>query len=103
MPRGMAPLGIGNSVIAPAGVILAILLPRGSLNQRLPSGPTVICSAVTPGVGIAYSLNVTCAGHMVARISPMVPKYAFIILQHPFENLPVFRLCWPPRGTQTVK
>src|SRR2546425_8138075 len=32
----------GNSVTTPAGVICAILLPKNSVNQRLPSRPAVM-------------------------------------------------------------
>src|ERR1700682_528405 len=38
------PLGIGNSVTAPAGVIRPILPTPASVNQMLPSGPAVMPS-----------------------------------------------------------
>src|SRR5258708_6400989 len=43
MPSGpLAIVGIGNSVTAPLVVILPILFPVRSVNQRFPSGPTAI-------------------------------------------------------------
>src|SRR5438045_3145008 len=47
---------MGNSVMAPAGVILPTLLPLCSMNQRLPSGPAVIASGPLPAVGTANSV-----------------------------------------------
>jgi len=43
--------GSGNSVTVPAGVIWPILLPRNSVNQRLPSGPGVIQNGMGPTTG----------------------------------------------------
>src|SRR4030088_451762 len=46
IPRGLLdrPLGIGNSVTAPAGVIRPIRPTPASVNQMLPSGPAVMPS-----------------------------------------------------------
>jgi len=57
MPLGKLPLvGTGNSAIDPAVVILPILLPPVSVNQRSPSGPAVIPFGWLPAVGIANSM-----------------------------------------------
>src|SRR5947209_4726475 len=43
MPKAKhAGVGIGNSVMAPYGVMRPILLPPFSVNRRLPSGPVVM-------------------------------------------------------------
>ena len=49
-------VGIGYSVICPAGVILPIWSSAYSVNQRLPSGPTVIPIGWLLPVGIGYSV-----------------------------------------------
>ena len=51
------PLGRVYSVIVPLVVILPILLPLYSVNQRLPSGPAVMPSGELEPVGIVYSVN----------------------------------------------
>src|SRR5579872_418028 len=42
--------GTGYSVIRPVGVIRAILCPGDSVDQRLPSGPSVMSSGPVRGV-----------------------------------------------------
>ena len=51
-PTSIGVLGIGYSVMSPAGVTFPILLAPVSTNQRLPSGPTVIALAEALLVGI---------------------------------------------------
>ena len=47
----------GKLVNAAAGVIVDILLPASSVNQRLPSGPQVIPAGMPPAVVTAYSVK----------------------------------------------
>ena len=51
-------------MITPAGVIRPILLPLSSVNQRLPSGPTVMLSGPLSDVGLESGGNsvITPAG-----------------------------------------
>ena len=50
--RGTLPdVGIGNSVMPPAGVIRPIWLAPFSVNQRFPSGPAVISFGQLLAVG----------------------------------------------------
>jgi hypothetical protein len=51
--------GSGNSVIVPAVVMRPILFPSSSVNQRLPSEPTVIPLGKLVPVGIGNSVNAT--------------------------------------------
>jgi len=56
MSKPPAPdVGIGNSVIAPAGVILPILF--ASVNHKFPSGPEVIAFGLPPVVDMLYSVK----------------------------------------------
>lgn len=55
-------VGIEYSVNAPHVVTLPILFVAFSVNQSLPSGPTVIPRGLLPAVGIGYSVNVPLAG-----------------------------------------
>ena len=48
--------------MTPAGVIRPILLPPNSVNQRLPSGPTVRKRGAPIGVGMGNSVMVPAAG-----------------------------------------
>jgi hypothetical protein len=57
MPPGLlAAVGTGNSVTTPE-VILPILFPAYSVNQRLPSGPVVIPNGWLPAVGTRNSVG----------------------------------------------
>ena len=57
MPPGLLlPVGIGNSLIAPAGVIRPILLLYDSVNQRLPSGPAAMSRELLLAVVIGNSV-----------------------------------------------
>ena len=49
-------VGIGNSVITPAGVMRPILPPANSPNQMLPSAPSAIARGWLFGVGMANSV-----------------------------------------------
>jgi hypothetical protein len=57
IPYGLLPVvEIRNSVTVPPVVILPILFPVHSVNQRFPSGPIVIPSGLLLTVGIEYSV-----------------------------------------------
>jgi hypothetical protein len=51
----LSAVGIANSLIEPLGVIIPILFPFRSVNQRLPSGPGAIPSGRAFSVGIVNS------------------------------------------------
>src|SRR4051794_25808161 len=53
-------VGMGNSVTSPAGVIrpMRFAVAAASVNQMLPSGPTVMAYGRAPAVGSAYSVIV---------------------------------------------
>src|SRR5215471_21814047 len=53
----LAGVGIGNSVMTPSGVIRPMLLPRASVNHRLPSEPAVISQGAERGVGTGNSVS----------------------------------------------
>jgi hypothetical protein len=56
MPAGpLARVGVGYSVIAPAGVILPILELFHSVNHTLPSGPATMFIGSELAVGMGYS------------------------------------------------
>src|SRR5207245_7150545 len=64
------PIGTGNSEMAwVAGLIIPILTAENSLNQRLPSGPTVIAAGPELAVGVENSVMAWVAG----LISPILP------------------------------
>src|SRR5436189_1593237 len=72
-----APLGIGYSVITPAGVILPIWLPKFCVNHKLPSGPAVIPTGklvfpygVLGALRIGYSV-ITPVGVILPILFPM--------------------------------
>ena len=65
-------VGTGNSVIAPAGVMRPIL-PARSVNQRLPSGPTVMPSGVAFAVGIGNSAT---SVPVVVTLPILLPLYS---------------------------
>ena len=56
---GLAGVGIGNSVICPAGVMRPIAFPRNRVNHRFPSGPVAIPPApdLPSGVGIGSPVS----------------------------------------------
>ena len=57
MPMGWLPAATGNSVIAPAGVILPMKFAMLSVNHRLPSGPlTIWFGRRAPGTGNSVSV-----------------------------------------------
>src|SRR5207249_10292819 len=64
--------GGGRAVIAPAGVTRPILLPLSSVNQRLPSGPTVMARGPLRGAGLGSGGNsvTTPAGVICAILLP---------------------------------
>src|SRR5690348_7670006 len=57
MRPGLLPDGMPNSVISPAGVILAIWCASCSVNHRLPSGPELMPVGLLAGVGIGNSVT----------------------------------------------
>src|SRR5579862_8551522 len=59
-PSALVGGGRVNSVTCPDGVMRPIRLTANSVNQRLPSGPTVILDGSLWAVGIGNS--VTCPG-----------------------------------------
>src|SRR6267143_1645133 len=62
-------VGIGNSVITPAVVILPTLFPADSANHRLPSGSAVIPIGTLPAVGIGNSV-ITPPGVILPTLFP---------------------------------
>src|SRR2546428_7213241 len=60
----LAAVGMGTSVMAPAGVILPTLFPLPSVNQTLPSGPAPIPPSAfsPPAVGTGYSVTTPAVG-----------------------------------------
>jgi hypothetical protein len=61
---------MGNSVTAPPGVIRPTLLAPASVNQRLPSGPSVIPEGRLLAVGIGYSVTAP-AGVILPTLLPL--------------------------------
>src|SRR6266404_2733251 len=55
---GLAPDGMMNSVMTPAGVMRPIRWPFRSLNQTFPSGPAVMQYGPAFAVGILNSVNI---------------------------------------------
>src|SRR5215469_13599577 len=89
----LAGVGIANSVITPSGVIRPTLLPRASVNQRLPSGPAVISQGAERGVGTGNSVS-TPSG----VIRPI--RLPGISVNHRFPSDPaVITRGWPPAVT----
>src|SRR5947207_11213648 len=56
--RVLFAVGTAYSVMVPEGVILPILLPVHSVNQRFPSAPEVILTGTLFAVGRGYSVMV---------------------------------------------
>ena len=58
IPSGiLLKVGRSYSLKVPPVVIRPILLPAFSVNQRLPSGPAVICCGALAAVGMTYSVT----------------------------------------------
>ena len=62
--------GIGNSVIAPLGVIRPILLPASSVNQTLPSGPGSHPAGSVSPVILAENSVTTCVVGLIRATLP---------------------------------
>ncbi len=60
MSKGEPDVGIGNSVIVPLTVTRAMEFVFSSVNQRFPSGPSVITSGWLLALGIRNDRRFTC-------------------------------------------
>ena len=85
---------VGNSVIAPPVVMRPIFDADASTNQRLLSGPTVICDGCEPAVGILYVTIVP----VVEPPAPMPPVPGM-----PPTPAPTRRRCPPCRRCRRLR
>src|ERR1039457_5213217 len=79
-----AGVGTRYSVIAPPRVMRPILLPACSVNQRAPSGPTVILPGRLLGLATRYSVMAPA----VVKLAILLPEYS---VNHSNRSGPVMK------------